>query len=1114
MTSLRVNQFHSGTALGDAITNEMLAIRRVLAAAGYESDIYAEHIADNLAKTIQDIRTYEGAPDNVLLVHHSMGFDCFDRIAGLPDRKVLIYHNITPPEFLRHDPFTAAYAEKGRTQLLAYRDYVDFAFADSEFNRLELEDAGFPRTDVLPVTFALEELSQVEPNQSLAESLASSTNVLFVGRLAPNKKQDDVIKTFSYYRQNLEPRSRLFLVGAFEGTNGYYALLRRLAEELGVADSVFFPGRVSDEELVAYYKNASVFLSMSEHEGFGVPLVESMLFGVPVVAYKAAAVPLTLGGAGVLFTRKDIPLIAEMVDRVIKDLEFREKVLETQKQRSEELRPDHFVPRLIAAIEEPTTAGRARAPEASKGIQIQGPFESSYSLAIVNRNLARALNEKAGVDVTLYATEGPGDYSPRAEDLADKPDVERLWRKSMRGARVDWVIRNMYPPRVSDVDPGQLNFFYFYWEDSLIPSEWAEDFNRYLDGLMVPSRHVASALRNSGVAIPIEVIHTGVEAPLRDTQDVQPLDLGTTKAFRFLHVSSGFPRKGCDVLLRAYVEEFSSDDDVCLVIKTFPNIHNTVAEQIKRMRSSKRRCPEIIHLDREMDVRELSSLYRSASGLIHPARAEGFGLTVAEAMLARLPVIVTNYSGLTEFCNDETALLVDYKLAQSGSHFNIEGAEWAEPDAAQLRGHMRRLYEDPASVDKRVDRAADNIRDNFTWDHVANRALTFMQSVEEQSIRPLNAGMVTSWNSICGIAEYSKYLLDAFPDDGIKWTILAQNVENTVGQDSDEVIRCWEDRWHGTLDRLLHEIDRRQLDVVHFQFNFGFFELEDFAKAISQLKRRGCKVLITFHSTMDVVIDGLAVSLGQIASSLNQVDRILVHNNEDRRRLASWGIHENVSIFAHGFLTFEHGDRHEIRGELGISASPIIATFGFLIPHKGLLELIETLDILKHDFPGVMLLALTSFHPHAPSQAYYELCLRRAAELGLTNRCKIITQFLTPDEIVTALQASDVIVLPYHLTNESSSAAVRFPLASHRPVITTKQPVFDDVAEAVYQIEASTPSAIAQAIAHLLNDLLLGQEIVERAHQKVARDSWPNVAAMYSRFIRSPFLGAETNEPT
>jgi glycosyltransferase involved in cell wall biosynthesis len=369
--------------------------------------------------------------------------------------------------------------------------------------------------------------------------------------------------------------------------------------------------------------------------------------------------------------------------------------------------------------------------------------------------------------------------------------------------------------------------------------------------------------------------------------------------------------------------------------------------------------------------------------------------------------------------------------------------------------------------------------------------------------------MVTTWNSACGIAEYSKYLLDAMGDDKIQWTILAHDREQPVGPDSREVVRCWDDRWHGNLARVLQEIKCRSLEVVHFQFNFGFFELEDFASALSQLKKEGRRVFITFHATRDLVIDGKPVSLGQIAPSLKDVDRILVHSDDDRKWLASLGISENVTLFPHGFPSFEYRDPEEIKTELRITGSPVISTFGFLVPHKGLIDLIEAVSLLKEDYPDVMLLALTSFHPNAPSGDYYELCQSKARELGIYDRCKIITHFLSPAEIVTALQASDVVVLPYHQNIESSSAAVRFPFASHRPVVTTKQPVFRDVADAVYQIEAPVPSMIAEGIKNLLKSPAQVREVVTRAEQKAAKNSWSNIAGMYSKIIRCTPLESE-----
>ncbi|HKV39430.1 MAG TPA: glycosyltransferase, partial [Blastocatellia bacterium] len=1022
------------------------------------------------------------------------------------DRKILIYHNITPPEYFEDDPFIAGYARKGREQLRALRDLVEFAFADSEFNRAELKRTGFRYTGVLPVTFALEELKSVTPNLALERSLNGSTNFLFVGRMAPNKKQDELISTFAYYHRNIDAKSRLILVGSASGSGEFYRLVSDLVREEGIAGAVKFTGRVSDGDLVSYYRTASAYVSMSEHEGFGVPLIESMLFDVPVVAFKASAVPLTLGGAGLLFTRKDKPLIAELLHLISRDPVLREKILTRQRQRLGELSPKRFVPELLAVIRGPSNGAHVRAAAEPKRIQIQGPFESSYSLAVINRNLARALSVRSDLDVTLYATEGPGDYVPREHDLREMPEIRALWKRSYGSPPADYVIRNMYPPRVWDVNPNQLNFLYFFWEDSLIPYEWADDFNRHLDGIMVPSKHVLDALRHSGVAIPARVVHAGVEESYEGNGPAgKPLsEMVTRKSCRFLHVSSGFPRKGCDLLIRAYSSEFSANDDVCLIVKTFPNVHNAVAGQIEAARRAKRDCPEIVHIDRDIGGLDLKGLYQSATCLVHPARAEGFGLPVAEAMLAGRPVIVTNYSGLTEFCNEKTALLLDYKLGTSGSHFNVSDAQWAEPDEAQLRAYMRAIYRRDTSLDLSGKTAAarHNIKKNFNWDVTAARSFEFMRDVEALGTRKLRAGMVTTWNVRCGIAEYSKHLLEAMTDPAIEWTVLAQEARARVAPDSEAVVRCWNDTIQNDLGPLLAEIRRRNLDAVHFQFNFSFFELTQFAKILDCLKQDGRRVLITFHSTRDAVHDGKTISLATIAGQIQSVDEVFVHSEEDRVRLAGWDIRSNVAMFPHCFPLSPNADKEEIRRTLGLSGRPVISTFGFLLPHKGLLEAIEAIKLLERRYPRIMLLAVSALYPDPLSNAYFVECKEKIRELGLGRSCKLITEFLSATEVNMALQASDMVVLPYHATNESSSAAVRLPLASHRPVITSRQPVFDDVADEVYQIDEPSPQALARGIARLTEDPDLAKQFIEKGEKRVARDSWENGARMYERIVK------------
>lgn len=351
MTRPSVHQFTPAVAPGDAISNEIFAIRQMLRTLGYPSEVFAQHVDPALVSVVQSIWQYGGEPGNVLLVHHSLGHETFDKVVSLPDRKILVYHNITPIEFLRDNSVLAGYARTGKEQLIALRDRVEFAFADSEYNRLELEEIGYPATDVLPVTFALPELRSIRPSSRVKRAFRSSRNILFVGRIVPNKRQDDLIRAFSYYYRRIDARSRLVLVGGFEGFEAYQQALVRLADGLGVAGAVVFAGRVSAEDLVAYYQVASVFVSMSEHEGFGVPLLESMLFDVPVMAYRAGAVPYTMGGAGVLFARKEIPLLCEMIHCLIHDRGLRQRVLAVQRARLAELDPERAIRRLVAVVD-------------------------------------------------------------------------------------------------------------------------------------------------------------------------------------------------------------------------------------------------------------------------------------------------------------------------------------------------------------------------------------------------------------------------------------------------------------------------------------------------------------------------------------------------------------------------------------------------------------------------------------------------------------------------------------------------------------------------------------------------------------------------------------------
>ncbi len=333
---MQIYQIIPTIAYGDAVGNDTVALKKVLQEMGYRTKIFAESVVppydSKTALTIDKLP--ELAEDDVIIYHLSTGSQLNFDVAEYKCRKIIIYHNITPPEFFSaNDEFIEGINKWGLEGARYLADKVDYCLAVSEYNKQDLLAMGYHcPIDVLPIVIPMADY-QKKPNKNVIKTYKDGyTNIIFTGRIAPNKKQEDVIAAFYYYKKNYNPKSRLILVGSYKETDVYYNRLRKYVKQIGVED-VIFTGHIKFDEILAYYRIADLFLCMSEHEGFCVPLVESMIFEVPILAYNSSAIPGTLDGSGFVVDDKDPVFVAGCMDRIISDKALTKQLISKERIR-------------------------------------------------------------------------------------------------------------------------------------------------------------------------------------------------------------------------------------------------------------------------------------------------------------------------------------------------------------------------------------------------------------------------------------------------------------------------------------------------------------------------------------------------------------------------------------------------------------------------------------------------------------------------------------------------------------------------------------------------------------------------------------------------------------
>lgn len=350
--SRAIHQLVHTLSYGDAISTEVLALQRTLRSLGYESEIFAigEHV--RLKGRSRPFREVLQCPAADVILHYSLGSPLNELYASwTKGKRTLVYHNITPAKWFEGvNVRVARDIEGGLADLPGLCAISDSIWADSRFNAEELLALGF-RAEVLELLVDPERwgLARNEPVYQTVRKVARM-NILHVGRLAPNKRIEDILKAFRFLHVGLEQDSKLWLVGIDTDTELYSFSLREMAARLGIGSAIEFTGCLSDEGVRAMYEACDAYICMSEHEGFCLPIIEAMHFGLPVVAFGAGAVPDTVGDGGILVREKRHAEMGQLLYDISLPGELREAVVANGRRRVHHFSQERFQARVADLV--------------------------------------------------------------------------------------------------------------------------------------------------------------------------------------------------------------------------------------------------------------------------------------------------------------------------------------------------------------------------------------------------------------------------------------------------------------------------------------------------------------------------------------------------------------------------------------------------------------------------------------------------------------------------------------------------------------------------------------------------------------------------------------------
>lgn len=747
-------------------------------------------------------------------------------------------------------------------------------------------------------------------------------------------------------------------------------------------------------------------------------------------------------------------------------------------------------------------------------VRMTGHIEGHYSLAIINRGVAIALAEQVQGGLQFIPCHGEVYDNPIDIPANQKSILATVGHPLNADALNDTLSLVHHYPMINDQAAAGMRFVLFFWEETAVPYTTVVYLNENFDGIVVATDFVKRALVNSGCRVPVFVCPVGVDHLI--DADVQPIDNlapAVGKKFRFLHVSSVFERKGPDVLLAAYFEEFTAQDDVELYIKTFPNPHNRIHDLITELGQGRDNLPTVIVDENQADEQTMLGLYKAAQAIVLPTRGEGFNLPAAEAMAMGLPVIVTGHGAHTDFCTHATAALIPFCFAKSNSHLQSANSCWVEPDvqglALQMRETCRQINSNDEGLKSRVATALRHVRGVYTWEKSAKAVLAsaaWLRAYKEEkantAAKPIRLSVLGPWATRCGVAEYTQSLLSEFsPADYQIKVFCDQRTPPDRNQD------IYHPTWQLGETSMVHDTLTRfgaECDVLLVQHQPSLFRLDDdLCLQLARLRKQGVVVILELHSTIPLVAEHRISEKG--VHALATLDRVIVHKPEDLNNLLMLGLCANVLMMGLGVLQpLPEGSSQGVRAELGIGEHDlIISCFGFILPHKGIDTLIESINALTAaSGRRVHMLGLHSILDDR-SRHTLEAYQVRAAQLGVESNITWITDYLPINDCLRLMSAADYVIFPYKETLESASAAVTVGLATLKPVLVSPIHIFSDLADATWRMNGSRADDIVHAIMDLEQNPQLAAELVARQSNWIEERSWKRLSVQLDNVVNS-----------